>query len=182
MLCNLLGGKFLGIVIESSLSWKAHILHLMPKLSKACYIMRVIKPIMSIEILKAVYYSYFHSLITYGIIFWGNSSYSLQIFRIQRRIIRIMCGLRPTDSCWDSLKNLKILPLQSQYTFSLLLFVVNNMDLYHIVSQIHGINTRHNFDLYQPQSNLMTYQRGAYYFGVKLFNGLPLNIKKLAYD
>jgi hypothetical protein len=29
--------KFLGIVIGSSLSWKAHILHLMPKLSRACY-------------------------------------------------------------------------------------------------------------------------------------------------
>jgi hypothetical protein len=54
--------------------------------------------------------------------------------------------------------NLKILPLQSQYIFSLLLLVVNNMDFYHTISQIHGINTRHNFDLYQPQSNLTTYQ------------------------
>jgi hypothetical protein len=150
--------KILGRVIENSLSWKAHVLHLMPKLSKACYVMRVTKPIMSTETLKAVYYSYFHSLITYGIIFWGNSSYSLQIFRIPKRIIRIVCGLRPTDSCSASFKNLKILPLQSQYIFSLLLFVVNNMDLYHTISQIHGISTRRNFDLYQPQSNLTTYQ------------------------
>jgi hypothetical protein len=132
----------------------------MPKLSKACYIMRVNKPIMSIELLKAVYYSYFHSLITYGIIFWGNSSCSSQIFRIQRRIIRIVSGLRTRDSCRDTFKILKILPLQSQYIFSLLLFVVNNMDLYHTTSQIHGINTRHNSDLYQPQSHLRTYQTG----------------------
>jgi hypothetical protein len=55
------------------------------------------------------------------------------------------------------------------------------MDLYHTISQIHGVNTRHNVDFYQPQSNLTTYYRGAYYFGVKLFNGLPLNIKKLAH-
>jgi hypothetical protein len=37
--------KFLGKVIESSCNWKAHIFHLMPKLCKACYSVRVIKPI-----------------------------------------------------------------------------------------------------------------------------------------
>jgi hypothetical protein len=41
-------------------------------------------------------------------------------------------------------------------------------------------NTRHNFDLYRPQANLTVYQRGPYYFGIKLFNYLPLNIKELA--
>jgi hypothetical protein len=37
--------KILGIVIESSLPWKSHILHLMTKLSKVFYKMRVIKAI-----------------------------------------------------------------------------------------------------------------------------------------
>jgi hypothetical protein len=151
-------------------------------LCKACYLMRVIKPIMPIETLKVVYYSYFHSLLTYGIIFWGNSSYSLQIFRIQKRVIRIMNGLRPRDSCTDTFRVLRILPLHSQYIFSLLTFVVNNKSLYHTTSQIHGVNTRRNFDLYCPQSNLTTYQRGPYYFGIKLFNHLPLNIKELAHN
>lgn len=96
--------KFLGIVIESSCTWKAHTSQLLPKLCKACYLMRVIKPIMPIETLKIVYYSYFHSLLTYGIIFWGNSSCSIQIFRIQKRIIRIMSGLRPRDSCRDAFR------------------------------------------------------------------------------
>jgi hypothetical protein len=40
---------------------------------------------------------------------------------------------------------------------------------------------RRNFDLYRPQVNLI-YQRGPYYFGIKLFNHLPLKIKELAYD
>jgi hypothetical protein len=52
--------------------------------------------------------------------------------------------------------------------------VVNNMGLYH-TSQIQGLNTRRNFDLYRPQTNLTTYQREPYYFGIKLFNHLPLN-------
>jgi hypothetical protein len=102
--------KFLGMVLESSCIWKAHIYQVLTKLSNACYLMRVIKPVMSIETLRIVYYSYFHSLMTYGLVFWGNSSYSLRIFRIQKRIIRIMYGLRPTDSCRNTFKVLRILP------------------------------------------------------------------------
>jgi hypothetical protein len=76
--------KFLGIVIESSCTRKAHIAQLLPKLCKACFLMRVIKPIMSIETLKILYSSYFHSLMTYIIIFWGNSSFSMQFLEFKR--------------------------------------------------------------------------------------------------
>jgi hypothetical protein len=125
---------------------------------------------MSIETLKIVCSSYFHSLMTYGIIFWGNSFFSMQIFRIQKRIIRVMSGLRSRDSCREAFKDWGILPLQSQYIFSFLIFVVNNMGFYHSASQIHGFNTRRNFDLYRPQINLSICQRGPYYFSIKLFN------------
>jgi hypothetical protein len=169
--------KFLGMVLESSCIWKAHIFQLLPKLSKACYLMRVIKPIMSIKTLRIVYYLYFHSLTTYGLTFWGKSSYSLQIFRTQKRIIRIMCGLRPTDSRWNIFKVLRILPLQSQYIFSLLLFVIDHQDLYQTTSQVHGINTRCKLHFYYPQSSLTIHQNGPYYFGIRLFNHLPLYIR-----
>jgi hypothetical protein len=83
--------SILGKVMEISCTWKAHISQLMPKFCKACYSVRVIKPIIPTETIKMVYYSYFHSLLTYGIIFLGNSSFSEQIFRIQKRIIRVGC-------------------------------------------------------------------------------------------
>ena len=153
--------KFLGIIIGGSLTWNTHMSQLLPKLSKACYIMRTLKPIMSIDSLKTVNYFYFHTLITYGIIFWGNSSFSLQIFKNQKRIIRIMCGLSPRDLCRKVFKNLNILLLQSQYIYFLLLFTINNVDLCHTVSHVHGINIRHEFDLFLLQSNLMLYQNGA---------------------
>jgi hypothetical protein len=56
------------------------------------------------------------------------------------------------------------------------------MGLYHKSSQIHGLNIGRNFDLYHPQANLTIYQRGPYYFGITLFNHLPLKIKELAHD
>jgi hypothetical protein len=143
--------------------------------------MRVIKPIMSIDSLKSVYYSYFHSLVTYRIVLWGNSSYSLQIVRLQKRIIRIMSGLRYRESCRNEFKNLKILPMQSEFIFYLL-FVVNNVELYNTIARIHDVNTRCTFVIYQLHSNLTSYQKGAYYFGIRLSNGLPLYIKMLAHN
>jgi hypothetical protein len=90
--------------------------------------------------------------------------------------------VKSRGSCRNEFKILKILPLQSQFIFSLLLFVANNIDLYHSISQIHDINTRRNFDLYHLHSNLISPQKGAYYFGITLLNGLPLYIKKLAHN
>ncbi|PNF20902.1 hypothetical protein B7P43_G11183 [Cryptotermes secundus] len=174
--------KFLGIIVESTCTWKAHISQLIPKLCKACYSMRVIKPIMPTETLKMIYYCYFHSLLTYGIIFWGNTSFSVQIFRIQKRIIRIMSGLRARDSCRQAFRDWGILPLQSQYIFSLLIFVVNNKGLFHTSTQIHGLNTRRGLDLYCPQTNLTVHQKGPYCYGIKLFNCLPLKIKEVVHD
>jgi len=33
----------------------------------------------------------------------------------------------------------------------------------------------------QPLSNLATYQKGTYYFGIKILNSLPSNIKTLSH-
>jgi hypothetical protein len=77
---------------------------------------------MSQETLKMVYHAYFHSIMNYGLIFWGISSHSVNIFKIQKNIIRIIRG----GISRDLFKKLKILPLQQQYILSLLLFVVYN--------------------------------------------------------
>jgi hypothetical protein len=33
-----------------------------------------------------IYLSLFHAVMTYGIIFWGNSSHSTQVFRMPKKI------------------------------------------------------------------------------------------------
>ena len=59
---------------------------LSPKLSSACYIMRSIKPFMSLDTLKTIYYSYFNAIISYGLSFWENSPHGIKIFRMQKKI------------------------------------------------------------------------------------------------
>jgi hypothetical protein len=68
--------KFLGIIIYSNLSWKQHIDDIIPKLNKSYFEIRSVKPFMSLEVMRLIYFSYFHSVLSYGIIFWGNSVHS----------------------------------------------------------------------------------------------------------
>ena len=49
---------------------------------------------MSLNTLKIVYYSYFNAVISYGLPPWGNSPHALKIFRMQKKIIRIMMGYK----------------------------------------------------------------------------------------
>jgi hypothetical protein len=51
--------KFLGITVDSTLSWKQHIDTITPKLNKACYIIRRSKLFLSTDALKMVYYAFF---------------------------------------------------------------------------------------------------------------------------
>ena len=77
--------KFLGLHINDSINWNHHIDHISKKLSTVCYIMRNIKSYMPLNTMIIVYYSYFNSMMSYGLPFWGISPYSLEIFRIQKK-------------------------------------------------------------------------------------------------
>jgi hypothetical protein len=37
-------------------------------------------------------------------------------------------------------------------------------------------------DLHTPTANLTTFQKGLFYFGIKVFNHLPTSIKKTSHD
>jgi len=129
-----------------------------------------------------IYFSTVHSIISYGITFWGNCTYSNIIFKIQKRVIRIMMNVGNRESCRELLKNLNILPLHSQYILSLVLFVVKNLNMFKSNSVVHTINTRNSSDLYLPSVHLSKVQKGVYYSGIKVFNCLPSRIKSLSGD
>jgi hypothetical protein len=63
--------------------------------------MTSVKPFMSQETLKIIYYDYLHSIMNYGSIFWKHSSHSAKIFKTHKKkhIIRIITGCRSGDSC-----------------------------------------------------------------------------------
>jgi 3-deoxy-D-arabino-heptulosonate 7-phosphate (DAHP) synthase len=63
--CNI---KFLGLISDSTLSWKDHINHLVTKLSAASYSIQILSVVMTKESLKMIYFAYVHSVMSYGAI------------------------------------------------------------------------------------------------------------------
>jgi hypothetical protein len=70
---------------------------------------------MSQKTLRMIYFSYIHLVMIYNIIFWGNSPHIINIFKIRKRIIRIIMNAESSNSCRELFKDLKILLLHSLY-------------------------------------------------------------------
>ena len=90
--------KFLGVVIDENLNWKAHLEHLEEKLKLSIVMIKRIKKfIPKTEYLK-VYHALFLSHLCYCITVWGNiPSYRLEkLFSLQKRCIRLLFGTHYT--------------------------------------------------------------------------------------
>ena len=135
----------------------------------------------NLETLKIAYFAFDHSILSYGIIFWGISKHSNMIFKIQERMIRIIMNVDSRTSCRSLFKQLGILPLQSQYIYSLMSFVSTNRELFVNNADIHNFSTRSQKDLHLPIANLSVFQKGVYFSGIKIYNN-PTGIKQMSYD
>ena len=165
--------SFLGITLDSALSWKKHTDKLMGKLCSACYALRHIREVVSKDTLKSVYFAHIHSLLSYGIIFRGNSAHTKKIFIIQKKSIRIITMSKLTDLCTQHFINLEIMTMYSQYIYSLMVHTVQNQQIYAANNDIHNYRTRYNKDHHFPIVNLKKYRDGPYYSAIKIYNYLP---------
>jgi len=68
-ICNPKHSKFLGLMINSRLSWQTHTEQMIPKLNTAAYAIRSLKQLVNLETLKMAYFAFAHSILSYGIIF-----------------------------------------------------------------------------------------------------------------
>jgi len=96
--------KFLGLTIDDNLLRKHHIDQVNKRMSSASYALKFIKYSVSTETLKIIYFAHIHTIMSYGIIFWGNSPSAKKVFLLQKKIIRIITNTRPRDSCREIFK------------------------------------------------------------------------------
>jgi hypothetical protein len=119
---------------------------------------------MSLEAMRLIYFSYFHSVLSCGIIFWGNSVHSKFVFKIQKRTIIVITNSGIRDCCRNLFKKLQILSLYSQYIYSLLMFVVKNRNLFELNSDIHKLSTKYNNDFHLPSVQLKLFKKLVFLF------------------
>ena len=84
--------KFLGIIIDERLTWKAHIESLNKKLSSGLYALRNTKKLASRTGLLSLYHSLIHCHLSYGCLIWGSASdNALKPLKIaQKKAIRLV--------------------------------------------------------------------------------------------
>jgi hypothetical protein len=99
-----------------------------------------------------------------------------------KRVMRIIKGCGMHESCREHFREMKILPLRSQYTYSLAMFVVKNRDIFDINSDCCPINARQHMNIHMSQVNLSKYANGVYHMAVKIYNGLPKDLKVITND
>ena len=145
------------------------------------YALRFVKHSLPIGILKIIYYASVHSIMSYGIIFWGTSADANKVFLTQKKIFRIIYNIRPRDSCRDIFKENQIFTLVSQYIYSLLLFAMKNLHLFTLNSEIHEYST-HNSNLHPSLTNLSEVKNGPHAMCIKVYNHLPHYIKEMIHN
>ena len=173
--------KFLGIYITENLKWTTHLNTLRQQLCKVCYIIKSAQGIMGSGMIKSLYHSKFESLVKYGIIFWGVENESISIFRLQKRVVRTMCGVGKSVSCRQLFKDRRILTVTSLHIMEVLCFLKRYKPAVQNNEQIHDHDTRRNKDLYIKLCNTNLYKKSVINTAIRIYNKVPNNIKKIEY-
>lgn len=74
--------KYLGVILEKSLSWEVHLNKLTSALSSICGLFRKISDFIPINVRCSLFHSFFQSKILYGLIIWGTT-YKTKMRKIQ---------------------------------------------------------------------------------------------------
>ena len=86
--------KFLGVIIDSNLTWSHHINHISNKLSRICGVLSRLKHYyVPVLILKIIYNSLFLSHLNYGITAWGFNV-GPRIKTLQKKAIRYISNAK----------------------------------------------------------------------------------------
>uniref|UniRef100_A0A1B6LLW5 Reverse transcriptase domain-containing protein n=1 Tax=Graphocephala atropunctata TaxID=36148 RepID=A0A1B6LLW5_9HEMI len=171
--------KLLGMTIDANLTWTEHVNTLSKKLRSGIFVVRRIKWIAGQEAAKAAYYALVESHIRYGLAVWGGTSQQNleRILILQKKAIRTLANLTPTESCRDAFKSLRILTVIALYIHSVVVYI-DQAELTR-GENIHSYNTRRAADYLLPAHHTTQYSRKPSYIGRKVFNSLPQNLKTI---
>ena len=83
--------KYLGIIIDSQLTFRLHIEEVSKKISRSIGVLYKLRPYVTQKILVNVYYAIIYPFLLYGIELWGNTcmSYLTPLFLLQKKFVRM---------------------------------------------------------------------------------------------
>ena len=155
--------KYLGVIIDSTLTWKQQIKNISSKISRAIGIMYKLSPFLNPIMLKNIYYSLVYSHIVYAIHVWGSAGKSEldKIFILQKRAIRLISNKAKRPSIPGPLAStnpifykLEILKINDIFTLQIAKFIYKSLiwdtpenfhEWFKLNCDSHSYNTRSNY-------------------------------------
>lgn len=171
--------KFLGLYLSETLTWKNHIEETKKKLNRAIYRIKIISKNVTEQAARLTYFADFHSIATYGILLWGVSSSMGEVFRLQRRAIRVLCGVHFQEDCKPLFRSRKIMTIPSTFILTSLMYMHTNKGNATRNLHYHDYNTRGNNNLVVPYHRVNKSQHTTNYLAVKFYNRLPTRLQEL---
>lgn len=171
--------SILGMHLEPALNGSSHISYISKKLSGIIFLLRRLNSMIDKSTLRMVYFSLFHSVLSYGILLWGNSPNSIKIFRLQKKAVRILCNLSFRDHCKEAFISLEILSLPCLFIFQTLIDIHKNKDNLLKNGDVHTYNTRSVDLIRKPFLRLQKSINNT--LNLDFYNVLPSRIKNLKF-
>ena len=185
--------KYLGVLVDATLSWKPHITELTKKLARTFGIFYKIRHYVSPDTLKLLYYSLFYSFISYGITVWGltHPSYMDPLWKLQKKVIRTIAFKDKYAHTTPLFHEFKMLKLADVHSLKLLCFVFDCSwgssiepfnKFFTPLQLVHSYNTRQSSkgNLFISSVNTTQFgKRSAKYVGATLWNNLPPSIREI---
>jgi hypothetical protein len=172
---------FLGVVLDSKLSWGLHIQKIKIKMSKNIGITGKAKRILNRHTLLTLYYSFIYPYISYCIEVWGTAAktYTDSILKLQKLCCRIITGSKRLTPSEPLFKCLKMLKLCDIYEYSAMLFMFkyhhgllpNIMnDIFKKMDSTNTIVTRQKHSLILPCYKSQSAYNSIRFQGSKIWN------------
>ena len=185
--------KYLGVLIDSNLTWKYHIRHITFKISKSIGIIAGLRHFVPKSTLLHIYQSLVLPYLSYGIAVWGQAAkmHLEKILILQKRVLRLIYFTPYTAHAVPLFVQSNIIPVNMLYfkTVSSLMHDVshnrippNISTLFTYSNTIHHYHTRfsskNNFCIKRSRINQL--KNSFSRIGVKTWNSVPPDIRILS--
>ena len=180
--------KYLGVYLDSTLSWTEHIDVVCKRLSKFTSVFHSFSKFITEDMINHLYYAYVYPHIIYALEVYGSAAkcYLSRLQVIQSKLIKLLAGKKYSDSSTALHRHLGILKVEEVYQMNVLVFVYKqqNKKLPNIFDDIFKQNcsmreriTRQDTDIHIKYYKTKFGEKMLQVTGAKLWNKLPVIIR-----
>ena len=148
--------KFLGVLVDESLTFRDHINHVCKKISTGIGLMARGKEILETKQLKFIYNALVLPHLSYCSLVWGinYNSYTIRLLRLQKRAARLILGLGHNESVLHLFSDIGITPFKDLLNIKCMVMIYKIKNNKVPFQMLHLINWRnHDIEHHGLQNN-----------------------------